>query len=174
MERTGARVPAEAVERLCRLLAIERECYRRLLALSRRQGELLRSHDVDGLQANTESWRPELLAAAEARRERQERQAELAGRLGADPAAGAQPLLAAVDNRSRERLRPALRATAEAGADLVRQNALNRELAGYCLALAREEAEIFRRCLSEDPAGRYDGEAGRPAAPPGGVIARQA
>jgi len=57
---------------------------------------------------------------------------------------------------------------------LERQNELNRQLAEFCLDLAREEAEIFKSTVLADPTGCYGNNAQNASRGPGGVLVRQA
>ena len=61
-----------------------------------------------------------------------------------------------------------------AAGELARTNEMNRRLANFCLDLVEEEATLLRRCLLEDPAGRYDRGAQPTQNEQGGVLHRQA
>jgi len=66
------------------------------------------------------------------------------------------------------------RITADTALRLARQNELNRALAEFCLDLVREESEIFKRCVLDDPSGCYGEDALRADRGPGGVLVKQA
>jgi hypothetical protein len=173
--RNGAPLPRQDARRLCAVLGAEEREYRRLLRLAWRQAAYLRRGDVDRLEGNAREWQRCLAATRRAREIRETVTAEITTRLGLrrdrqEP----QFLLDLADNESRREIRAAVEAVVTKAAELGRQNELNRQLAGFCLDLVSEEAEIFRRAVLEDPAGRYAGDARKAQAGPGGVFIKQA
>jgi hypothetical protein len=159
----------------CELIEAEWSEYRRLWRLSWRQSRYLQRHDIGRLQTNTLEWHRYLPQARAARQRRQEHVQSLARRLGCGAGAtGAQSLLERADENTGARVRRAMARLADAAAEVVRQNELNRQLAAFCLDLAREEAAIFQRCVLADPAGGYAGDAQKTSAPAGGIFVRQA
>jgi hypothetical protein len=167
---------AEAADSWCELLAAERAEYRRLLRLAVRQNRYLRRNDAARLQWNASQWRKYLPLAQAASLRRRDFEARLVQgwRWDAGGPDRAQYLLEHAEKGRAGRVRQALTLTAEAAAALYRQNALNRQLVDFCMDLAAEEADIFRRSLIQDPAGCYGEDAQKTAAPPGGVLVRQA
>ncbi len=171
----GPHLPREEARRLCSLLAAEEQEYRRLLRLAWRQAGYLRRGDVARLEHNAAEWQRYLAQARAARERREAATGELADRLGLNADRHApQFLLDLADNESKAEIRAAVEVVVTKAAELSRQNELNRQLAGFCLDLASEEAEIFRRCVLEDPAGCYAGDARKAQAGPGGVFIKQA
>lgn len=169
------RLGPEQAAALCGLLEEEEAHYRRLRRLAWRQARYLRRHDAARLEVNAAAWSRCLPGARAAREAREACQAALADRLGL-PAAqrAARHLLDYAQPAEKVRVRRALERLAATAADLHRQNGLNVLLANFCLELAREESEIFRQCVLENPAGCYAGD-GQPApAPAGGVVWREA
>lgn len=160
---------------LASLLEIEDRNYRRLLRLAWRQNSYLRRQDVDRLAANAGEWGRYLPRANEARIARERFVDQLARGIGLG-AGGTSlgDLLAVIDPGSRRVVERALGGLRRTAAELARQNELNRHLAAFCLDLAREETEIFKRCVLTDPTGCYDGTARRGGRGPGGVLVRQA
>ena len=74
----------------------------------------------------------------------------------------------------RDELDAPVRAVRHAAGELAKANAHNRCLASFCLDLVEEEAATFRRCLLEDPAGRYDRGARPTCNAQGSTLRRQA
>jgi hypothetical protein len=171
----ASELTAEQVRELCELLAAEERQYRRLLRLAWRQHRYMKRHDTTRLVENTHQWQKYLPTADAARREREGCVARVAANLGIFPApASPMQLLNEVDFDATLEVRTRVRSLLATTARLARQNALNQELATFCLELTHEEAEIFKRCVLDDPAGCYD-SAARPAqSGPGGVLERQA
>jgi hypothetical protein len=161
--------------RLAALLGEELTHYRRLLRLAWRQNSYMKRQDVDRLAANAREWARWIPAADRARLAREHLVTALSRRLGVPvPPGRVGDLLdyAAADQRADVAdLLYGIRTTA---GTLARQNALNRQLAEFCVELAHEEAEIFKRCVLQDPAGCYRGDARQNDRGPGGVIVRQA
>ena len=118
----------------------------------------------------------DLPAADSARLARERLVASLGGRLGRRDTAGPGRRPAGLRRRrtARAAIGGLLRDIRATAGTLARQNALNRQLAEFCLDLAHEEAEIFKRCVLQDPAGCYRGDARQNDRGPGGVIVRQA
>ena len=150
--------------RLAALLDTEESHYRRLLRLAWRQNSYMKRQDVDRL--------PE---ADTCRIARERLVAELGHRVGITvPPGRVSDLLDYVAPATRREVGAAvgrLRATAQR---LARQNELNRTLAAFNLDLAREETEIFRRVVLEDPSGRYGDDARTTARGAGGILVKQA
>ncbi len=172
----GQKSPSEGdLQRLGDLL--ERECaqYRRLLRLAWRQNSYMKRQDVDRLEANAAEWNRFLPLAAKARSAREKYLAAL-GAVPADgPGASAvTELLKRTGSPQRVRIRRLLGEIRETVIRLARQNELNRALAAFCIDLAREESEIFRRSVLDDPFGCYDGDARKADRGPGGVLVKQA
>jgi hypothetical protein len=161
--------------RLADLLGAELTHYRRLLRLAWRQNSYMKRQDVDRLAANARDWGRWIPAADRARLAREHLVAALSRRLGvAIPPGRVGDLMdyAGADQRAVVTgLLCEIRTTA---GKLARQNSLNRQLAEFCVELAHEEAEIFKRCVLQDPSGCYRGDARQNDRGPGGVIVRQA
>lgn len=161
--------------RLARLLGEELAHYRRLLRLAWRQNSYMKRQDVDRLAANAQDWGRWIPAADRARLARERLVASLGERLGvAIPPGRVGDLLDYAGAEHRAVVGGLLRDIRATAGTLARQNALNRQLAEFCLDLAHEEAEIFKRCVLQDPAGCYRGDARQNDRGPGGVIVRQA
>lgn len=172
---TTSGLRAEDSKTLCSLLAAEFWEYRRLLRLAWRQNHYLRRHDVGRLENNAAEWRKYLPTAEAARCRREQFLGELQERLGLeDQEATPQLFLKNADHEGSTEVRDALAELVRTAGDLCRQNEINRQLAGFCCDLVREEAEIFKRCVLEDPVGCYEEDAQRTVAAPGGVLTRQA
>ncbi len=162
-------------ERLEALLADELTHYRRLLRLARRQNSYMRRQDVRRLDANSREWNRHLPAANAARMARERLVQQLAAETGvAVPPGRVGDLLDYTEPGLRREIASHLQAIRKTAADLARQNEMNRSLAEFCLDLAREEAEIFKRCVLDDPSGCYGGDARTAGRGPGGVLVRQA
>lgn len=172
---TTRAIPRETTLRLCELLGEEDRQYRRLLRLAWRQNRYLRRQDVARLEHNSGQWQKYLPDAAGARERRERFVTELMRTLDvSEDRFTPQFLVDRADHESGKMLREIVAGLARTTDDLNRQTELNRRLGAFCLELSREEAEIFRRAVTEDPAGCYDDEAGRTTAPPGGIFIRQA
>jgi hypothetical protein len=160
---------------LAGLLREELTHYRRLLRLAWRQNSYMKRQDVDRLAANARDWGRWIPAADRARLARERLVASLALRLGVSiPPGRVGDLMdyAAADQRAVvDALLAEIRHTA---GRLARQNGHNRQLAEFCIDLAHEEAEIFKRCVLQDPSGCYRGDAKQSDRGPGGVLVRQA
>ncbi len=161
--------------RLELLLDKEEALYRRLLRLAWRQNSYMKRQDVDRMEANAGEWSLYLPAASAARAERESAVVELAERQGKTiPPDTLNGILAGAGSGSRNRVMASLARLKGTVRRLARQNELNRLLADFCLDLAREESEIFKRCVLDDPSGCYGHNAQRADRGPGGVIVRQA
>jgi hypothetical protein len=148
------------VDVLCRLLATETSFFRKLLELARGQARCLRDDDLEGLEQNAADWQKTLPGAEQVQRQRQEQVRQWLRDWGVtDDPITPQSLLALVDDKSRGIVNQAILDLGRAAGELFRQNALNRQLAAFCCDLVREEAEIFKRCVLENPAGCYAGDA---------------
>jgi hypothetical protein len=164
----------DTIGALTAALREERDHYRQLLELARDQGRMMTSHDLEGLEANATRL-SEGLEAADAVRIRRERLASAV--MAATGTAVPGSLSAWLDTQPdpiRRRLAEPVQAVRRAAGELARTNELNRRLANFCLDLVEEEATLLRRCLLEDPAGRYDRGAQPTQNEQGGVLHRQA
>ena len=165
----------EEGRQLAGLLGEELTHYRRLLRLAWRQNSYMRRQDVDRLGANARDWGRWIPAADRARLARERLVAALGDRLGvAIPPGRVGDLLDYAGGDQKAVVAGLLREIRTTAGALARQNALNRQLTEFCLDLAHEEAEIFKRCVLADPAGCYRGDARHTDRGPGGVIVRQA
>ena len=164
----------DLVQDLQQVLAEEQRHYAQLLELAHEQGQLMTSHDVDGLETNARRL-SEGLSAADAVRIRRERLAEdLMLRAGARVPGSLSAWLADQDAALRTFLLEPVQAVRRTAGELARTNERNRRLANFFLDLVEEEAAVLRRCLLEDPAGRYDRGAQPTCNEQGGTIRRQA
>jgi len=172
-EAEGLR-PEEA-EEICALLGDEERQYRRLRRLAWRQSAYLKRRDARRLEKNAEEWGKYLPAADAARRRREGRLGELAARWGLPPQKlSAHRLFDRARPADGVRLRAAVKRLAETVSELYRQNGLNAMLARFSLELAGEEADLFRRSVLEDPAGRYGDDGRRTVADRGCVVQQRA
>jgi hypothetical protein len=175
MQKPCALLDFDDCRRLGVLLHEEARHYRRLLRLAVRQNSYMQRQDVDRLASNAREWATYLPRADAARIARERLLNRLAGaRDLSGPAASVEGLLEHTDLTARPAVINALREVRHAAARLARQNEQNRILAEFCLDLAREETEIFKRVVLEDPTGCYDDGARNTERGPGGVIVRQA
>ena len=175
VDTTTRSVGADQISELA--CALDEECrhYETLLDLARRQGVLMTVHDLDGIEDNARRL-DEGLGAADMLRIRRERLAETLMQ-DTDPAVGGGRLSTWLANQPpavRDELDASVHAVRHAAAELAKVNAHNRELASFCLDLVEEEAATFRRCLLEDPAGRYDRGARPTCNAQGSTLRRQA
>lgn len=160
---------------LASLLDIEVRNYRRLLRLAWRQNSYMKRQNVDRLESNARDWAKHLPVANESRIARERFMNEIITRLGVQmPPVTVSDLLQQTDTETRHMVTAAMQALRDTTHQLARQNELNRNLAEFCLDLAKEEAEIFKRCVLDDPSGCYGEDARNTARGPGGVIVRQA
>lgn len=163
----------------CRLLAslleIETRQYRRLLRLAWRQNSYMKRQDVDRLDFNAREWGKYLPMADEARIARERFIQELAHQQNMSvPPVRMEELLGGTCTLTKSEVKDAINDLRAVSVRLERQNELNRQLAEFCLDLAREEAEIFRSTVLTDPAGCYGNNAQSSSRGPGGVLVRQA
>ncbi len=159
MHTRKARLVDEDGRLLASLLEVEDENYRRLLRLAWRQNSYMRRQDVDRLEANANDWARCLPLANEARGAREKFVVGITRELGMAPGRSTRELLPRLEATTGDLVRTALGNLDRTTAKLARQNELNRHLAEFCLALAREESRIFREVLTDDPAGCYDKDA---------------
>jgi hypothetical protein len=160
---------------LADLLGAELTHYRRLLRLAWRQNSYMKRQDVDRLAANARDWGRWIPAADRARLTREHLVAALSRRLGvAIPPGRVGDLMDYAGADQRAVVTGLLREIRTTAGTLARQNSLNRQLAEFSVELAHEEAEIFKRCVLQDPSGCYRGDARQNDRGPGGVIVRQA
>ena len=161
--------------RLASLMDTEDQHYRRLLRLAWRQNSYMKRQDVDRLEANATEWAHYLPASDQARIARERYVAELARRAGiVVPPGQVSDLLDYTDPQTRREVKVAMNRLRRTADRLARQNALNRNLAEFCLDLAAEESQIFRKCVLEDPAGCYGDDAKATGRGPGGFLVKQA
>ena len=174
--KTGtARLLADECSVLVGLLDVEERHYRRLLRLAWRQNSYMKRQDVDRLESNAREWARYLPVANESRIARERFVTGVSDRLGIKiPPQPVRDLLAFTDEKTRWQVERALRRLRNTAERLARQNALNRDLAAFCLDLAREESAIFQRSLRDDPQGCYGDDARNTGRSPGGVLVRQA
>ena len=160
---------------LASLLEVEARQYRRLLRLAWRQNSYMKRQDVDRLEANAREWARYLPEADEARIARERFIQEItrtSGPLAGDK--GLQRMRESAGPAARDMLDGALNEMKAVSVRLARQNELNRQLAEFCLDLAREEAEIFKRAVLDDPTGCYGQNAQATTRGAGGVLVKQA
>ncbi len=174
--------PSQATARIdedCRLLVslleVETHNYKRLLRLAWRQNSYMKRQDVDRLDFNSGQWSKFLPAANESRIAREQFVQRIAHDQGISiPPSKLSDLLSSTGDDTQERVMEVLNDLKATTVRLARQNELNRELATFCLDLAHEEAEIFKKCVLNDPSGCYSGNAVNTQRGPGGVLVRQA
>jgi len=177
MHRTNRQTEPMAAEyhRLAVLLDLEDSHYRRLLRLAWRQNSYMKRQDVDRLEANAADWARHLPPADQARITRERHVAALAQKTGISvPPGHISDLLGYTDPVQKKLVRGALDRLRRTAGRLARQNALNRNLAEFCLDLAQEESQIFKKCVLEDPTGCYGGNARATGRGPGGFLVKQA
>lgn len=161
--------------RLADLLEWEEEHYRRLLRLAWRQNFYMKRQDVHRLEANARDWARHLPAANLAKAARERFLVEMAGRTASGGGRGlVGAFLGCASTETRDRLQNGLTGLRRTVGKLARQNELNRTLSEFCLDLVREETEIFKRCVLENPAGCYGENARNADRGPGGVLVRTA
>jgi len=168
--------PDEAdLQRLAELLENEESQYRRLLRLAWRQNSYMKRQDVDRLETNAREWNRYLPLANQARSAREKFLAYMGGNLGLGAGQPEiQDLLVGTRSPIARRIAQLLVVMKGTALRLARQNELNRALAEFCLDLVREESEIFKRCVLDDPSGCYGEDALRADRGPGGVLVKQA
>ena len=161
--------------RLADLLEWEETHYRRLLRLAWRQNFYMKRQDVHRLEANARDWARHLPAANLARAARERFLVEMAGSMAPGGGRGlVGTFLGCASAETRDRLQKSLVGLRRTVNKLARQNELNRTLSEFCLDLVREETEIFKRCVLENPAGCYGENARNADRGPGGVLVRTA
>ena len=163
----------------CRLLAslleVETRQYRRLLRLAWRQNSYMKRQDVDRLDFNATEWAKYLPPADEARIARERFVQVLAHQKGVDSSSGTlESLLSDTCQKTQYEVVCSTNDLRAVSVRLARQNELNRQLAEFCLDLAREEAEIFKSSVLNDPTGCYGNNAQTSNRGPGGVLVKQA
>ena len=163
----------------CRLLAslldVEIKQYRRLLRLAWRQNSYMKRQDVDRLDSNAREWAKYLPLADEARIARERFLQDIsAQRKLSIPPFKIDSLISGTCDSTQKEVREAINDLRVVSVRLERQNELNRQLAEFCLDLAKEEAEIFRSSVLTDPTGCYGNNAQNASRGPGGVLVRQA
>jgi hypothetical protein len=175
MTRTASAEPVTAtLDALVGALADEQRRYADLLNLARQQGTLMTTHDLDGLDENSQRIGAGLAAAEEARIRRERLAAAVMAEAGVTGPETLSNWLTSQPRPIRDRLVGPVQAVRRAAGELARANEANRRLANFCLDLVEEEATLLRRCLLEDPAGRYDRGARPTTNGQGGVLRRQA
>lgn len=171
---TETKLPSRTLQDLAAVLQEEQGHYETLLDLARRQGVMMTGHDIEQLEENARRM-TEGLAAADLVRIRRERLASQV--MSADGAAVPGSLRTWLETQPaavRAILDEPVQAVRRTAGELARTNEMNRRLANFCLDLVEEEAAVLRRCLLEDPAGRYDSGAQPARNDQGGVLHRQA
>ena len=169
-----ARIDADC-RLLISLLEVETINYRRLLRLAWRQNSYMKRQDVDRLDFNGREWARYLPAANESRLAREKFVQKMARERGLSiPPGNLAELLELAGCDTKLEIQEAINDLKTTTVRLARQNTLNRELASFCLDLAKEEAEIFKQSVLKDPAGCYSGKAENTNRGPGGVLVRQA
>lgn len=172
--RTSAALARAEADNLRALLRAEERAYAELLVLSRRQAELMKRQDAKRLEAVLDDWRDLRPAADAARRARETYLLDLGRRYGIEEGDLRMSRLArSTDGVHGRTLREALRDWERTTSDLMRRNSLNGQLAGYCLDLVREEADILCRGMSGRD-GCYDAQGGQARGACAGVIVKQA
>ncbi len=174
MTESAMKSAAGAVEALSTVLREEQQHYAQLLELARRQGQLMTSHDLEGLQDNARRMSDGLAAADAVRLRREHLASQLMSADDRQPAGSLSGWLQAQSPQLRQALSEPVQAVRRTAGDLARTNEMNRRLANFCLDLVEEEAALLRRCLLEDPAGCYDRGAQPACNAQGGVLKRQA
>ncbi|PIE75768.1 hypothetical protein CSA17_05710, partial [bacterium DOLJORAL78_65_58] len=130
---------------------------------------------VDRLDANAREWARYLPLADEARIARERFVREVVAATGAASGEeGVQKLRDNTDEKARKHLDRTLEELKEVSTRLARQNELNRQLAEFCLDLAREETELFKKAVLSDPTGCYGQNAQATTRGAGGVLVKQA
>lgn len=165
----------ESCNLLASLLEVETRHYRRLLRLAWRQNSYMRRQDVDRLDFNAQEWSRYLPLADEARIARERFIQDMA--MGKGLPVGNLRMETIIQQSCPEGkgdLEQALNNLRAVSVRLSRQNELNRQLAEFCLDLAREEADLFKRTVLDDPTGCYGQNAQTTTLGPGGVLVKQA
>ncbi len=155
-------------------LAEEQEHYEALLDLARRQGMMMTTHDVDGLDENARLMSDGLAAADVVRIRRERLASDLMRQAGSAVPGSLSTWLETQPAAIQDSLGEPVQLVRCAAGELARTNEMNRRLANFCLDLVEEEAALLRRCLLEDPAGCYDSGAQPASNGQGGVLKRQA
>ena len=160
---------------LASILAVETKQYRRLLRLAWRQNSYMKRQDVDRLDSNAREWAKYLPKADEARIARERFVQELAQQRGQRlQTINLEDLVLGTSSTTQTEVVGCVNDLRATSVRLDRQNELNRQLAEFCLDLAREEAEIFRSSVLTNPTGCYGNDAQTASRGPGGVLVRQA
>lgn len=171
---TETTIADQTLEDLNEALQEEKRHYQALLELAHGQGVMMTSHDLEGLEENARRM-SEGLSAADGVRIRRERLAcDLMRRTGARVPGSLSAWLETQPAGVQDVLREPVQSVRRTAGELARTNEMNRRLANFCLDLVEEEAALLRRCLLEDPAGRYDCGAKPATGGQGGVLRRQA
>jgi len=171
---TETTFPDQTLQDLNAVLQEENGRYEELLGLAQSQGVMMTSHDIEGLEENARRM-GEGLADADSVRIRRERLAsELMTLTGVQTPGSLSAWLETQPEDIQGTLTGPLQSVRRTAGELARTNEMNRRLANFCLDLVEEEAALLRRCLLEDPAGRYDSGANPAQNGQGGVVHRQA
>ncbi|MDX2475233.1 MAG: hypothetical protein QNL91_16170, partial [Candidatus Krumholzibacteria bacterium] len=135
----------------------------------------MKRQDVDRLEANAHEWAHYLPQADQSRIARERYVAELARRVGVSiPPGRVSDLLDYTDQGTKGIVTAAMNKLRRTAGRLAKQNALNRSLAEFCVDLAHEESQIFKKCVLEDPTGCYGDNAKTTERGPGGFLVKQA
>ena len=174
MRRTSAALARAEADNLRALLRAEESSYAELLVLSRRQGDLMKRQDAGRLDSVLDAWRDRLPAAEAARRARESYLLDLGRRYGIETDDLRMSRLARSTRGTHgQALREVLSDWERTTGALMRRNALNGRMAGYCLDLVQKEAAILCRGLSGKN-GCYDAQGGKARLDCVGVIVKQA
>ncbi len=160
---------------LTSLMDAEDTHYRRLLRLAWRQNSYMKRQDVHRLEANAHDWARCLPQADQSRIARERWVAELGRRVGVSmPPGRVSDLLDYTDQETKRAVTTSMNRLRHTAGRLAKQNALNRCLAEFCVDLAHEESQIFKKCVLDDPAGCYGDDAKATGRGPGGFLVKQA
>jgi len=137
--------------------ALRREClhYELLVEMATSQGQLMTGTDLEAVGNSASTLSDGLVTADLLRQERERLANEI---MAADNGEGSR-LSAWLTNQSadiQQRLGGPVARVREAGKKLLVQNEKNRRLANFCLDLVEEEAQVLRRCFTENQAGCYN------------------
>ncbi len=166
---------ADDLTTLCGLLEDETQAYRRLWRLAVRQNHYMRNQDTARLASNTKDWERALPEVQSIRHNREQLQRSLAERRGwPRDVETLEDWAQRNGHPEAERLLLLRDEWKTAAEELARQNALNGNLARFCLDLVMDEAEVFRRGIQEGDGGSYDENGKRADAGTGGVVTHRA
>ncbi len=171
---TETTFPEQTLQDLHAVLQEENGQYEALLGLAQSQGVMMTSHDIEGLEENARQMSEGLSDADSVRIRRERLASDLMSLSGARTPGSLSAWLDTQPENIQGTLTGPLQSVRRTAGELARTNEMNRRLANFCLDLVEEEAALLRRCLLEDPAGRYDSGANPAKNGQGGVLHRQA